>query len=210
MRQGDTFDVGVVNGCCGRATVEELSRTSLRIRVEWGAAPPLPPPAYLLVGMCRPATARKILTTAPTLGVRGILFAGTGRSDPAYADSRLWQSGEYQDLLIKGTEQAFDTHVPELLVCGSLRDAFEQLPHPSMKLLALDVYEGARSLSSVELQATQPVCLAVGPERGWNANDRKTLNAAGFELVALNQRVLRVETAVTVGLTLVLSAMGVL
>ena len=64
-------------------------------------------------------------------------------------------------------------------------------------------------LNSRKIDPEKPVCLAIGPERGWSGKDRDLLRTAGFELVSLNERVLRVETAVTVGLTLVLAKLGV-
>jgi 16S rRNA U1498 N3-methylase RsmE len=70
MRIGDSFDVGVVNGPVGKATILSLRTDSLMVAVDWKERPPLPPDIHLLIGMCRPATVRKILTTAPTLGIR--------------------------------------------------------------------------------------------------------------------------------------------
>lgn len=209
MRQGDCFDVGVINGPAGKAEINSLNNNRMEISVEWGERPAIPAPVYLLVGMCRPATARKILTTAPTLGVRGIVFTGCGRSDPAYGKSSLWTSGESRQRLIEGAEQAFDTFVPDLRVCDDLHEAADFLKGMVSRRFMLDVYEGARPLSSVQVQKEEPVCLAVGPERGWNTNDRTLMRKNGFELVSLNNRVLRVETAVTVGLTLMLAGKGV-
>ena len=207
MKAGDRFDVGVENGPAGKATIVALDGAAMRIEVEWGERPPLPPPVYVLVGMCRPATARKILTTAPTLGVRELHFAATARSDPAYARASLWQGDEGRLRVIEGVEQAFDTYVPPVKVHAGLVQAIGELPGSCVNA-ALDVYEGSMPLSGLELSAATPVCLAIGPERGWDAADRDVLRQAGFTLVSLNERVLRVETAVTVGLTLLLQRMG--
>ncbi|NDV60842.1 16S rRNA (uracil(1498)-N(3))-methyltransferase [Puniceicoccales bacterium CK1056] len=209
MKAGDVFDIGVVNGPAGRARIGKLSSTMMEVEVEWGDRPPLPPPIHLLVGMCRPATARKILTTAPTLGVRELIFSPCGRSDPAYARSSLWEGQEWRAKIIEGVEQAFDTYVPPLRLPASLEEAGALLPRETSKL-ALDVYEGSERLSAVCLPPDTPVCLAIGPERGWNANDRSLLVDAGFQLVSLNERVLRVETAVVTGLALLMGRLGVL
>jgi RsmE family RNA methyltransferase len=96
-----------------------------------------------------------------------------------------------------------------LRVYEDLPEAADFLKGTVSRRLMLDVYEGARPLSSIEMPKEEPVCLAVGPERGWNTNDRKFMRDNGFDLVSLNNRVLRVETAVTVGLTLMLAAKGV-
>jgi RsmE family RNA methyltransferase len=207
MGVGDSFDVGCVNGPVGKATVRSLDAESLDIDVEWGDVPPKPPPVHLLVGMCRPATARKILVTAPTLGVRELSFVPCTRSDPAYEKSGLWTSGEWRARLIEGVEQAFDTQLPELLLPDSLDAAVKRVPARAHKL-ALDVYEETDSLSAVMIEPGRPVCLAIGPERGWAKPDRDRLRAAGFTLVSLGTRVMRVETAVTAGLALVLAKMG--
>ena len=209
MGKGDSFDVGCLNGPVGKATVLSLDATGLEIEVEWGELPPQPPAVHLVVGMCRPATARKILTTAPTLGVRSLTFVPGARSDPAYAKSRLWTSGEWRSRLIEGVEQAFDTWLPAMHLPDSLQTACTEIP-PGARRLALDVYEGIGSLSETNLMPDSPVCLAIGPERGWAKPDRDLLRAHDFELVSLGSRVLRVETAVTAGLALVLGNTGAL
>jgi len=208
MRVGDSFDAGVVNGPVGKATLSSLEDGLMEVRVEWGDRPPPPPPVTLVVGLCRPATVRKILATAPTLGVWAILFPVTARTDPAYPKASLWSTGEWRARLLEGVEQAFDTYLPPVMVPGSLAEAVDKLP-PDCLRLALDVYEGTAPLGAIRPAPGQPVCLAVGPERGWDEKDRFVLGQAGFQLVSLNTRVLRVETAVTVGLALLLSAMGV-
>lgn len=209
MRPGDCFDVGIINGPSGKARITELGPYAMTIEVEWGQAPEPPPPVTLLVGMCRPAAARRILGTVPTLGVRELVFVPCGRSDPAYARSGLWTRGEFRSRLLEGVEQAFDTYLPPVRLPGSLKEALSGLA-PGTIQLALDVYEGTEPLVGREFAADQPVCLAVGPERGWDASDRRLLRESGFTLVSLHKRVLRVETAVTVGLTLVLDRMGAL
>ena len=207
MRAGDSFDVGVVNGPVGKATIRSLTPAAMEVTVCWGERPSPPPPIHLLVGLCRPASARKILATAPTLGVREMIFTATARSDPAYARAGLWKDGEAEKRVIEGVEQAFDTFVPPVRLLPVLGEALGQLPDGCQRL-ALDVYEGARALSAVNLDGESPVCLAIGPERGWERQDRNLLQGGGFELVSLHERILRVETAVTVGLTLLLSRMG--
>ena len=137
MRTGDSFDVGAVDGPVGKATIEALDARELRVSVEWGSRPPLPPPVHLLLGMCRPATARKILSTTPTLGVRELMFTGTSRSDHAYAKAGLWTSHEWRSRLVEGVEQAFDTYLPPVNVFQtSLRhsNAYQPLVSSSVSM----------------------------------------------------------------------------
>ncbi|MEX0323485.1 MAG: 16S rRNA (uracil(1498)-N(3))-methyltransferase [Puniceicoccaceae bacterium] len=208
MGVGDSFDVGVVNGPAGKAEIVSLDKQEMKIQVVWGDRPDLPPPVSLIVGMCRPPAARRILLTVPTLGIRELFFPETGRSDPAYAKASLWKDGEWESRLIEGAEQAFDTYVPSLQAGISLEKMLAQLPDGGVRL-ALDVYEGTVPLTQVDLAPGDSSIIAIGPERGWNSADRELLKSAGFQLVSLNDRVLKVETAVTVGLTLLHAKLGV-
>jgi RsmE family RNA methyltransferase len=205
LQQGDSFAVGAANGPLGEATVEQLQPLTLRI-VWQSQRPPPPPDIHLLVGMSRPATMRKILNAAPTLGLRRITVADCGRSDPAYARASLWHSKEWQTLLWAGVEQAFDTYVPEVSHGIPLADAVASLP-PTTSRVALDVYApAAQHISTLPAATAEPRCLAIGPERGWNRNDRALLQAAGFRFVHMGRRVMRVETAVVAGLACLLHA----
>lgn len=199
VRPGDVLDIGVVNGPAGRGTVTRISVDGVDIAASWGSPPPKPPDIRLLVGMPRPQTARKILFEATTLGVRAIHFFASRKSDPAYARSTLWSSGEWRAHLVRGAEQAFDTRIPEVTHGRTLPEIVATLPADAPRL-ALDVYEGTAPLR--ETRPAPPLVLAVGPERGWAADDRETLRAAGFRLVHLGPRVLRVETAVVAALVL--------
>ncbi|MCC5805184.1 MAG: 16S rRNA (uracil(1498)-N(3))-methyltransferase [Opitutales bacterium] len=199
VRPGDVIDIGVVNGPAGRGTVTKVSRDGVDLDAEWTKLPPPPPDIRLLVGMPRPQTARKILFEATTLGVRAIHFVASRKSDPAYARSTLWSSGEWRAHLIRGAEQAFDTRIPEVTHGNALHEIVATLPADAPRL-ALDVYEGTAPLR--EARPVPPLVLAIGPERGWSAADRDTLRTAGFQLVHLGPRVLRVETAVVAALVL--------
>lgn len=197
---GDVIDIGVVNGPAGRGTVTAVSPAEVAIEASWRETPPPLPDIHLLVGMPRPQTARKILFEATTLGVRAIHFFFSRKSDPAYARSSLWSSGEWRAHLIRGAEQAFDTRVPRVSHGASLAHVIAETPTGARRI-ALDVYEGAASLA--EAKPIPPLVLAIGPERGWSGDERKTLRSNGFQLVHLGHRVLRVETAVLAALSFV-------
>ncbi|MDP0501037.1 MAG: RsmE family RNA methyltransferase [Verrucomicrobiota bacterium JB022] len=208
VQVGDQLDVGAVYGPRGKGTVTSITPTSVELELTWGETPPPPPPVDLLVGLPRPNTAKKILQDATTLGVRRIIFVQTGKCDPAYARSSLWSSGEYREHLRLGAEQAFTTHLPEVGVFTDWDEALATLA-PDSARWALDVYEATGALSTVPLNS-RSVTLALGPERGWNAPDRKTLRDTGFILLSLGSRVLREETAVVAALALVLAKLEVM
>src|SRR5690606_9995821 len=144
-RPGDTFDAGIINGPRGKATLTTITAGGLALSFSWNVPPPAADPITLLVGLPRPQTARDILRDATTLGVAAIHFVRTEKSDPGYAQSTLWTSGEARRHLIAGAEQAFETRIPEITHTQRLPEALAALGSPSARL-ALDNYESSTRL----------------------------------------------------------------
>ncbi len=206
---GETFDAGLVDGPLGKATLATIAPDSLTFTFAWGPPPPPADPITLIIGLPRPQTARDILRDATTLGVAALEFVATERSDANYAASTLWTSGEWRRHCVAGAAQAFATRIPSVVPGRSLVAALNSLPSGGTRL-ALDNYEANAALSECNALRATPVVLALGPERGWGATDRATLRAHGFTLVNLGSRVLRCETAVIAGLTLIRAQLGLL
>lgn len=211
LQVGDGFDVGAENGPLGRATILRIDREAVVLRLAWGERPPPPPPPIdLLVALPRPATARKIVMEATTLGVRSLRFFPGGKSDPAFAKSRFWTDQGWREARRLGAEQAFTTWLPPVTLATGMAETLSELPPHGLRM-APDVYEATASLNNVLAGIdTGGTALAIGPERGWNATDRALLRAQGFTLCSLGNRVLRVETATTVSIALVLARLGAL
>ena len=207
-RVGDTFDAGLVNGPRGKGTLTAISADALTLTFAWGETLPPLPPITLLIGLPRPQTARDLLRDATTLGVAALHFVATERSDPSYAGSTLWTSGEWRRHALAGAAQAFDTRLPEVTWTRTLAAMVSALPAGTLRL-ALDNYEATTPLGKCDLLGdTTPgnvpsVVLAFGPERGWGAADRALLRAQGFTLAHLGARPLRSETAVVAALAIV-------
>jgi RsmE family RNA methyltransferase len=209
---GDTCDVGMINGPRGKAQLLEVSDTALRLAFTWSLPPPPLDAIRLLVGLPRPQTARKILQDASTLGVAEICFLQTERSDPSYAQSTLWSSGEWRRHLITGAEQAFPTQLPSVRWDQTFLQAVTE--NLSERRVALDNYEASTPLLTYSLSGdtkknpNASLALAIGGERGWTNPEREALRAHGFTLAHLGDRVLRTETAVVAGLAILKAAFG--
>lgn len=191
---GDDFDVGLIDGPKGKATLEELSDEGLRLSFVWGEAEPELLPIELIVGLSRPQTMRKVLNEATTLGVKSIRFVTTERGEPSYAESKLWSTGEWHRHVMAGVAQAFTTRVPEVTWGMSLKDALAASSQVECRV-ALDNYEGTVRLGKA-LEEQPAVVLAIGSERGWTGTERDLLRSEGWTLAGLGERVLRTETAV--------------
>jgi 16S rRNA (uracil1498-N3)-methyltransferase len=203
---GGSFDAGVINGSRGKGTLITVNATELVLTFSWGAGPAPLDPVTLIVGLPRPQTARKILQEATALGVAMLHFVATDKSDPNYAGSTLWSSGEWRRHLISGAEQAFCTRIPEVTHGRTLSETID-VPIAADTRIALDNYESSTALSSID-RVVPHVTLAVGPERGWSAAERELLRERGFILAHLGRRVLRVETACVAALALTKARAG--
>lgn len=201
---GDDFDVGLIDGPRGKATVKEILDTGLVVEFEWGEEEPELLPIDLVVGLSRPQTMRKILNEATTLGVRSIRFVATKRGEPSYAESKLWSTGEWRRHVMAGVAQAFTTRVPEVTWGMSLEVALGEVASRDGTRLCLDNYEGVMRLGEFRGGArTLPVALAVGSERGWTAKERDLFRARDWTLVGMGERVMRTETAVVAAVSVV-------
>jgi len=206
---GDTFDAGQVNGPRGKATVTAVDSAALHLAFSWGPPPAPSDPLTLLVGLPRPQTARDILRDATTLGVSALHFVRTEKTEASYAQSTLWSAGEWRRHLLTGAEQAFDTRIPAVTSGHTLAEALAALPVDSARL-ALDNYESPTPLSGYTGRAPTPHVLALGGERGWSSRDRDALRQAGFQFHHLGPRILRTETAVVAGLSLLRARLGLM
>ena len=202
---GDTFDAGLIDGPRCKATLVSVDDAGLKLSFEPGEMPSPMAPITLIVGLPRPQTARKLLEEATSMGVEALHFVSCDRGEASYRQSRLWSTGEWRRHVIAGAEQAFSTLLPDVSFDLSLEEALNALV-PGYYRIALDNYEAASALGSLRVEP--PVVLALGPERGWSADERDLLRNRGFELAHLGERVLRVETACVAALSLVRARLG--
>jgi len=202
---GGTFHVGVENGLRGIATITTLA-PQLTFAVAWEKSLQARLPLTVLVGLPRPQTAKKVLHDLASLGAARIVFFESAKGDPGYLTSSLWKDGEWREHVLKGTEQACSTLVPEVTRVGSLAEAIALVDAAAWKL-ALDPYEatGAPEVSSPAKAAV----LAIGPERGFSDSERAALRTNGFAFAHLGDRSLRVEAAALVGGALMLAQLRV-
>jgi RsmE family RNA methyltransferase len=206
MKPGDRFDVGALNGPRGKARILSDGQDGMKLGIEWGALPRAAAQLRLVIGLSRPQTMRKVLREAPALGIAELHIARCMRSEAAYASSSLWSGGERRELLRLGAEQAFTTRIPTLAMHGSLEEALAAAESPNR--VALDNYEATQPLARWKPATGGFTTLCVGPERGWEGAERDILRQRGYELAHLGPRVLRTETAVTVGSALVCATSG--
>jgi 16S rRNA (uracil1498-N3)-methyltransferase len=105
---------------------------------------------------------------------------------------------------------------PEVSWARSLADVVDGLTanQTNQFRCALDNYEASLPLGNYALKPAgdtdREIVMAVGSERGWSEGERHFLRANGFTLAQLGSRVLRTETAVTAGLAIIKSKLGLM
>ncbi len=148
----------------------------------------------LLQGVARGDKMDLILQKATELGVASFQPLYSQRSevrlDGDRADKRL---AHWRGVVVSACEQCGRAVVPTVAMPTSLAQALTALPADGLRLI-LDP-DATASLSLLRVESTEPICLAVGPEGGWSAQDIEQLQASGFSGVRLGPRVLRTETA---------------
>ncbi len=204
---GDSFDVGLIDGPRGKATLVEVRADELNLSFVWGESPAALAPLRLILGLPRPQTARDLLREGTALGVAAMDFVRTERGEASYAQSTLWTSGEWRELLVTGAAQAFCTRLPSVQHGHSLSEAIAAVPAACTRL-ALDNYEASAALADLVLPNAPGVALALGAERGWSDAERALLRRNEFQFVHLGPRVLRMETAAIAAVTLVKAKRG--
>jgi len=226
VQRGDTFRAGLVNGPLGEIRVltvngggseaEEAGSGSVGTKegyeVEWRETGPAvePWPLSLIVGFVRPISAKRILREAASLGVGRLIFTVTDTGERSYREANLWKGREWREYLVNGLQTAGATVLPDLLLTGGVEEAVRWAENnDGSARFVLDNISPEVSLAGLNLKARE-VVLAVGSERGWSSRERRIFGEAGFESVGLGGRVLRTETACSVGAALALAGMGLL
>ena len=196
---GDTVTVGLLNGPIGEGEVRALSDREAVLEVAWERPPPRALPVTLLMALPRPKSLFKLLQPAATMGVKAIHLFNCSRVDKSYWQSRLLEQEALREHLLLGLEQARDTLLPTVtlhrLFAPFVNDALPLiLPPGARRVLAHPAPDAAPCPPAW----TEPVVLALGPERGLVPHEVNALEERGFEVVALGERVLKTEQALMV------------
>ena len=196
---GDTLVVGVAGGRIGRGEVTRLDDDALEMSVALDRDPPPPLPVTLVLALPRPKVLNRVIAGATAMGIKRIFLINAWRVEKSY-----WKSPRLSDenLLLQrvlGLEQARDTVLPAIETRRFFRPFVEdELPAVAKGTRALVAHPGGADIDG----DSTPVTLVIGPEGGFIAEEVASLERAGFRTVSLGDRILRVESAVAVAVTM--------
>lgn len=181
------------------AVIRELGKCSVIVEVQAYQQHERESPLdiSLVQGISRGERMDYTIQKSVELGVRRIVPIITERTVVKLDDKRRhkrWQ--HWQGVIIAACEQCGRNRLPVLEAITDLPSAL-QAPGAGRRLL-LD-HRSAASVHS--LQASQQLCLLIGPEGGLSDTERTLAAAQGFVGIRLGPRILRTETAALAAIT---------
>jgi 16S rRNA (uracil1498-N3)-methyltransferase len=223
---GQRIRVAVMGVSRGEAIVERASESEVCLTIVESMPSLPFEPVDLVVGVPRPQTVKKVIQAAVMLGARSLHFVRSEKGDKSYLQSRSLEPDLIQEETIKALEQVWCAMAPDILVHRSFPEfAKEILPTLSAPTLSAPTLSAptlsATTLSATTLSAPARACwvvdpsgaefaladtaviraasaitLAIGPERGWSVAEIQAFGSAGWRVLGLGDRVMRVELAV--------------
>jgi 16S rRNA (uracil1498-N3)-methyltransferase len=188
---GDSIVAGVLNGRIGSAIIESMRDDAVDLRLTLDREPPLPLPLTLVLALPRPKVLNRVIASVTSLGVKEIHLINAWRVEKSYWKSPRMTEANLREQCVAGLEQAKDTVLPSITLHRFFREFVEGFTSESRKLVAHPL-----ATRECPREVREPVTLAIGPEGGFIAEEIASFERAGFEVVTIGERVLRVETAV--------------
>ena len=204
---GVEVQAGVENGLIGTARIETVSSNLIELSLCLERRPPPKKEIIAVVAVPRPQTVKKLIHLACTLGLKQLHLIRSMNAQKSYLHSNALQTQAIQTELRKGLEQAVDTVAPVIELHMRFRPFVEErlssiaasLPEPQSRLIA-DTRSTTllREVFSTRALSPGSTVVAIGAETGWSEYEIEQFQKAGFVPVSLGDRILRVETALTV------------
>lgn len=207
VREGQLIKIAVLGGLRGEGRILSASREHVTLALALNLPSLSPIPVTLIVGVSRPQTVKKVIQAAVMFGVSSLQFVRSEQGEKSYLQSRALDEDQIQDETIKALEQVWDSRPPQIVVHRTFSYFMEKkLPElvsalqaePSRgDVLKLIAHPGGEALICADAPrvAASHSIIAIGPERGWSHDEVETFQRAGFGVVGLGERVVRVELA---------------
>lgn len=195
---GDFLRVGLLNGRLGNAQVLKLTHKQVCLKARLHLAPPPPSPATLVLALPRPKVLRRTLQAATTLGVKTIYLINSYRVEKSFWQTPFLKKHSLEEQIHLGLEQCQDTIPPEI----HLKPRFKPFVEDELKDIVTNQQAIVAHPKNTDIpfpdRIQEPCCIAIGPEGGFIPYEIDLLESIGFKTCTLGNRILKVETAVSV------------
>ena len=201
MKPGD--ELSIFNGVDGKeyrcgidSFTEDEVLCSLRFIKEDGME--LPARVTLFQGLPKGDKMELIVQKTVELGIARIVPVTTKRSVVKLDEKKaLARTARWQSIAEAAAKQSRRGIVPAVEKACSLKEALEQAADMDVKLMPYELSVGmARTRQLIEaVRPGQKIAVFIGPEGGFEEEEVKLAQAAGFVPITLGKRILRTETA---------------
>ncbi len=191
-RPGERIFLSNGNGGIAEATFLERQRNQIICRVDsFRHIPPsLPRLITVAVGVIRPNRLDWAVEKLTELGVGHIQPLHT-----RYTDARSFKAGHIRNVAVSAMKQSRQAYLPQVSSPLPFSDWLHRgFADDSVRLLA-HLNPEARPVHEIEIGSLRPICIAIGPEGGFSAEEIEMARESGFRLISLTDTVLRSETA---------------
>jgi 16S rRNA (uracil1498-N3)-methyltransferase len=210
-RAGDRLTL--FDGAGGEVDAEIVSVGRDNTVLSLGTHRLVPTPAgariVLLQSLARGERMDWIVQKTSELGVSRVVPVVTARSMAKVdAANGSKQRARWEKIAREAARQSGRADVPDIGEAIALRDALASSVREGDLRLALWESSEGHPLRQALSAAPAAVTLLIGPEGGFADDEIAAASAAGFQIVGLGPRILRVETAAIVAVALVQAATG--
>ncbi len=195
IKVNSSYLAGVENKDIGIMEIHSASDSLIEGRFSATRKAPPKLPIDLIVGVSRPQTIKKVLHYSAMLGLSSITFVRTILGEKSYLKSNSLRRENIKKELILGLEQACDTALPKVFVSWSLEETLKNMKASHVPIRLLAHTENGDSVRKLTDKCLFPAIVALGPEMGWAEQEVDNFMRAGFEIINLGERILRVEVA---------------
>lgn len=157
----------------------------------------------VLISIFRFARLEWALEKATELGANVIQTMAAARSEPALVEAARKRMARWDKIVHEAAEQSRRVAPPRVLPPMRAPEAFRESA-AEVKLLLSERRETPSIEEFRPANGPGTVTLAFGPEGGWTDEELEAARAAGFREASLGPLVLRAETAIIAGLSIVL------
>lgn len=197
VRPGDRLKAGLLNGKLGQATVISVTAEHVELELTLTTSPPEPLPVSLVLALPRPKMLKRILQTVASLGVKDLHLINSYRVEKSYWQSPWLLKKNIREQLVLGLEQGVDTTLPTVTLHKGFKPFVEdRLPSLVREKQAFFATPGAYPRCPSNIKGAAVV--VIGPEGGFIPYEITQLLATNCRPVTLGERILKVETAVSV------------
>lgn len=208
LKVGARVAIGDGQGRVWEAQVESLEPGGARLKVvrelaSWGESPLA---LVLGIGLAKGEAMDTVIRQATEMGVKRILPLVTERCERVTAARAARRQARWQRLAQESLKSCQRSNLPEIDFPEEFAAA---LAGPEeAKLIFWEEERGGGLKSCLDQPPPKSARLLIGPEGGFSAGEVDQAREAGYEVVSLGPRRLKVETAALAALTLVQYAWG--